>query len=157
MTNSMIANSVIANSMLARFFNIDLWLVGIGHFVALCASFQVPARLGWKEDLAQLRPFNRKLLWVQSSFTVLTIIAFGTFTLALHNEFLQGNHVALGLSLYIGLFWTFRVGVDAFYFSHKDWPQGKLFVVGHVMLTSLFVSFMVSYLGLFCWHVWLKA
>ena len=148
MTNSMIVNSVIA-----KFFNVDLWLVGIGHFVALCASFQVPARLGWKEDLAQLRPFNRKLLWVQSSFTVLTIIAFGTFTLTLHNEFLRGDRAAMALCLFIGLFWTFRIGVDAFYFSHKDWPQGKLFVIGHIMLTSLFVSFMVSYLGLFCWQV----
>ena len=145
------------NLLLERFFNIDLWLVGIGHFVALCASFQVPSRLGWKEDLAKLRPFNRKLLWVQSTFTVLTIIAFGTFTLTLHNEFLQGDRAAIALSLFIGIFWTFRVGVDAFYFSHKDWPQGKQFVIGHILLTSLFVSFAISYLGLFFWRVWLKA
>jgi alginate O-acetyltransferase complex protein AlgI len=144
------------NSLIERFFNVDLWLVGIGHFIALCASFQVPFRLGWKEDLVKLRPFNRKLLWVQSTFTVLTIIAFGTFTLALHNEFLLGDHAAIGLSLFIGIFWAFRVGVDAFYFSHEDWPQGKQFVVGHILLTSLFVSFAISYLGLFCWHVWLK-
>jgi alginate O-acetyltransferase complex protein AlgI len=145
------------HSLLENFFNVALWLAGIGHFMALCASFQVPSRLGWKEDLAQLKPFNRKLLWVQSSFTVLTIIAFGTFTLALHNEFLHGDRAAMALSLFIGLFWTFRVGVDAFYFSHKDWPQGKQFVIGHILLTSLFISFAISYLGLFFWHVWLKA
>jgi hypothetical protein len=145
------------HSLLESFFNVALWLAGIGHFMALCASFQVPSRLGWKEDLAQLRPFNRKLLWVQSSFTVLTIIAFGTFTLALHNEFLRGDRAAMALSLFIGSFWTFRVGVDAFYFSHQDWPKGKQFVVGHILLTSLFVSFAISYLGLFFWHVWLKA
>jgi hypothetical protein len=145
------------HSLLENFFNVALWLAGIGHFMALCASFQVPSRLGWKEDLAQLKPFNRKLLWVQSSFTVLTIIAFGTFTLALHNEFLHGDRAAMALSLFIGLFWTFRVGVDAFYFSHKDWPQGKQFVIGHILLTSLFISFAISYLGLFFWHVCLKA
>ncbi|HWF04059.1 MAG TPA: hypothetical protein VHA06_10250 [Candidatus Angelobacter sp.] len=88
---------------------------------------------------------------------MLTIIAFGTFTLALHNEFLHGDRAAMALSLFIGLFWTFRVGVDAFYFSHKDWPQGKQFVIGHILLTSLFISFAISYLGLFFWHVWLKA
>jgi alginate O-acetyltransferase complex protein AlgI len=145
------------HSLLENFFNVALWLAGIGHFMALCASFQVPSRLGWKEDLAQLKPFNRKLLWVQSSFTVLTIIAFGTFTLALHNEFLYGDRAAMALSLFIGLFWTFRVGVDAFYFSHQDWPKGKQFVIGHILLTTLFVSFMVNYLGLFFWHLWLKA
>lgn len=141
------------NSLMIKLFDVDLWLVGIGHFIALCASFQVPLRLGWKEDLVKLRPFNRKLLWVQSTFTVLTIIAFGSFTLVFHNDFLQGNHVAIALSLFIGIFWAYRVGVDAFYFSHKDWPQGKQFVVGHILLTALFVSFTVSYLGLFCWQM----
>ena len=54
------------SSLAERFFNFDLWLVGAAHFVILCASFQVPYRLRWKEDLRQLMPFNRKLLWVQS-------------------------------------------------------------------------------------------
>ncbi len=69
------------NSLSERFFDFDLWLVGAAHFVILFASFQVPYRLGWKQDLRQLMPFNRKLLWVQSGFTVFTIIAFGTLTL----------------------------------------------------------------------------
>jgi hypothetical protein len=129
-----------------RFFNFDFWLVGIGHFVILFASFQVPSRLKWKEDLAQLMPFNRKLLWVQSSFTVLTIIAFGTLTLVLHQEMLRGDRAALGLACFIGVYWTARIFVDAFYFSHEDWPKGKMFVVGHFLLTSLF-----TFLGASCW------
>ena len=55
------------NTMVARFFDFDLWLAGAGHFVILTASFQVPYRLRWKEDLKQLMPLNRKLLWVQSA------------------------------------------------------------------------------------------
>ena len=85
-------------SLAWRFFDLDLWLVGAAHFVILCASFQVPYRLRWKQDLQQLMPFNRKLLWVQSGFTVLTIIAFGTLTLVLHTELLRGDRAALGLA-----------------------------------------------------------
>jgi hypothetical protein len=144
------------NSFMQRFFDFDLWFVGAGHFVLLCASFQVPFRLRWKDDLAKLMPFNRKILWVQSSFTVLTIIAFGTLTLFLHQELLRGDRAALGLALYAGVLWTTRVLVDAFYFSHRDWPQGKQFVIGHVLLTSLFCVLAASYLGLVAWHVWLK-
>jgi alginate O-acetyltransferase complex protein AlgI len=135
-----------------RFFNLDLWLAGLGHFVILFASFQVPFRLKWKEDLVKLMPFNRKLLWMQSSFTVLTIIAFGMLTLVLHRELLRGDRAAMGLACFIGTYWTARILVDAFYFSHEDWPQGKEFVVGHFLLTSLFVFLAVSYLGLFVWH-----
>ena len=145
------------HSLLERLFDLDLWLAGTGHFVILFASFQVPSRLRWKEDLAQLMPFNRKLLWVQGGFTVLTIIAFGTLTLLLHEEFLRGDRAALGLACFIGIYWTARILVDAFYFSHSDWPQGKLLAAGHVFLTSLFVALACSYWGLIAWQVWLRA
>jgi alginate O-acetyltransferase complex protein AlgI len=145
------------NSLAERCFNLILWLAGAGHFAILFASFQVPSRLRWKEDLAQLMPFNRKLLWVQSGFTVLTIIAFGVLTLALHTEMLRGDRAAMGLACFIGSYWTARVLVDAFYFSSEDWPKGKQFVIGHVLLTSLFVALASSYWGLLAWQVWLRA
>jgi alginate O-acetyltransferase complex protein AlgI len=142
------------NSLAERFFDFDLWLVGAAHFVILVASFQVPIQLRWKQDLRQLMPFNRKLLWVQSGFTVLTIIAFGTLTLALHAELLRGDRAALGIACFIGIYWTARILVDSLYFSHEDWPKGGKFVVGHFLLTSLFSLLAASYLGLFLWHVW---
>jgi alginate O-acetyltransferase complex protein AlgI len=144
------------NELASRLFDVDLWLVGAAHFVILVASFQVPYRLGWKQDLKQLIPFNRKLLWVQGGFTVLTIIAFGTLTLALHTELLRGDRAALGLAAFIGIYWTTRILVDAIYFSHADWPKGTVFVVGHILLTFLFSFLAASYLGLFVWQVWLR-
>jgi hypothetical protein len=122
----------------------------------LFASFQVPYRLRWKQDLAQLMAFNRKLLWVQGGFTVLTIMAFGTLTLALHGEMLRGDRAAMGLVCFIGSYWTARIIIDAFYFSHEDWPQGRQFVIGHFLLTCLFVALMTSYWALFVWQVWLR-
>src|SRR5437660_10866719 len=145
------------NSLTQRVFDIDLWFVGAAHFVILFASFQVPYRLGWKQDLRQLMPFNRKLLWVQSGFTVLTIIAFGTLTLVLHKELLRGDRAAMALAFFVATYWTARILVDAFYFTHEDWPKGRQFALGHVLLTSLFLSLAASYWGLLLWQVWLKS
>jgi len=139
-----------------EFFDYALWLAGLGHFVILVASFQVPGRLDWKHDLAQLKPFNRKLLWVQGSFTVLTIIAFGVLILALHGEFLSGDRAAMGLAMFIAVYWSARVVVDIFYFSHSDWPRGRVFVVGHILLTSLFSSLAVIFAALLVWQRLLK-
>jgi hypothetical protein len=144
------------NSLIERVFDLALWLAGAGHFVILIASSQVPFRLQWKKDLAGLMPFNRKLLWVQSGFTVLTIIAFGTLTLALHSEMLRGDRAALGIAAFIGTYWTARVVVDAFYFSHTDWPKGRQFAIGHILLTTLFSLLATTYLALFIWRVWLN-
>jgi len=138
----------------AQIFSLAIWLAGAAHFLILVASFQVPARLQWKKDLAQLMPFNRKLLWVQSSFTVLTIIAFGTLTLVLHSEFIRGDRAALGIACFIATYWTARILVDAFYFSHADWPQGRKFAIGHILLTSLFSFLAASYWGLVVWQLW---
>lgn len=140
------------NATVQHLLGIALWLAGIGHFVILLASFQVPYRLRWKEDLQSLMPFNRKLLWVQGSFTVLTILAFGILTLALHAEMLRGDRAALALAAFIAVYWTARVLVDAFYFSHSDWPKGGLFVVGHTLLTFLFCALAVTYWALVISH-----
>lgn len=130
---------------LMHWLNLALWLAGAGHFCLLMASFQVPHRLGWKEDLVKLMPFNRKLLWVYGGFTVLTIVAFGTLTLLLHAEIMRGDRAALALAAFIAIYWTARILVDAFYFKHTDWPPGLSFVAGHVLLTTLFVALAGTY------------
>ena len=128
-----------------------LWFAGIGHFSILFASFQVPSRLGWKKDLAQLTPFNRKLMWVYGGTTLLTIIAFGTMTLLLHQEFLAGDRAALALAAFIAIFWTLRILVDFLYFEHSDWPTGLQFIVGHFLLTTLFTALAVTYWTVLIW------
>ena len=70
---------------------------------------------------------------------------------------LRGDRAALGLTCFIATYWTARILVDAFYFSSDDWPKGSLFVIGHILLTSLFVALACSYWGLFVWNVSLRA
>ena len=142
--------------MIERLFSLALWLAGIGHFVILTASVQVPARFGWKKDFAKLTPFNRKLFWIYSSYTFATILAFGVLTLFLHDELLRGDRAALALAAFIGIFWAGRIGIDYLVFSHDDWPKGRAFVAGHLLLTSLFVCIAGTYLGLVAWHLWLR-
>jgi hypothetical protein len=137
-------------------FSLALWLAGIGHFVVLIASFQVPRRLGWKQDLAKLTPFNRKLMWVHGGFAVLTIIAFGILMLTLHGELLRGDRAAMGLAAFIGIYWAARIVVDFTYYEHKDWPRGRSFVAGHILLTLLFFFLSATNLSVFVWNAWLR-
>ncbi len=134
-------------------FDLALWLTGVGHVCVLGASLQVPYRLGWKHDLAKLTPFNRKLMWTYGAFIVLTIVAFGSLTLVLHDEMLRGDRAALGLAAFIGTFWLTRILIDALYLSHSDWPPGRAFAVAHALLTGLFVALATTYLGLTAWHL----
>jgi alginate O-acetyltransferase complex protein AlgI len=133
--------------------DLALWLAGLGHFAVLGASLQVPARLRWPEELARLSSLNRKLMWTYGGFTVLTIVAFGTLTLLLHEELARGDRPALGLAGFIGVYWAARIAVDLLWFSHADWPAGRPFVVGHALLLALFLFLAGTYLGLVAWHL----
>jgi len=127
--------------------SLALWLAGIGHFVVLIASFQVPSRLRWKEDLRKLTSFNRKLMWVHGGFAIYTIVSFGVITLWLHREMLSGQRAAVALSIFIGVYWLLRIVVDFAYYEHSDWPAGRGLIIGHILLTSLFAFLSATYLG----------
>jgi hypothetical protein len=69
---------------------------------------------------------------------------------------LHGERSALGLAAFVGIYWATRIVVDFTYYDHNDWPRGPGFVIGHVLLTLLFVFLSATYLSLFVWRVWLQ-
>jgi hypothetical protein len=110
----------------------------------------------WKTDLAKLLPMNRKLVWVTSGYIVGTYLTFGILTLLLHAELLRGDKAALALASFIGLYWLARLVIDGVYYHHDAWPQGRIFVVAHVLLDCLFAALTLIYLGLVAWRLWLR-
>ncbi len=138
--------------MVEKLFSLALWAAALGHFILPAAGLQIPYRFHWKNDLAKLHPFNRKLMWVYLFFITFVILAFGTLTLAFHEMFLRGDPLALGLATFIGLFWLARVLVDFFYFDSREWPVGNYFVLGHVLLITLDSFLCLTYLGLVVWR-----
>jgi hypothetical protein len=130
-----------------------LWLAGAGHFSLLTVSAQVPARLGWRADLARLTDFNRRFVWVASGFIVFTYLGFGVLTLLLHDEMVRGDRSAALLAGFIGLYWLVRIVVDATAFRGAPWPRGWLFRLAHLALVALFGYFVVVYLGLAIAHL----
>ena len=146
-------HSLMMMKSITWWFDLALWLAAIGTFCTLGAGLQAPIRLKWKEDFAKLAPFNRKIFYTYYGTIGFIIISFGILSLVLHEEMLSGSKPALCLAGFMGSFWTFRILVDFFYFSHKDWPQGACYLMGHILLTSLFIAMASVYLGLVAWHV----
>jgi len=115
-----------------------LYAAAVGHLVVLIASLQVPARLGWKEDLPKLTRFNQKVFWVYGFYILLCIVSFAILTWRLHDAFMTGDLAARWLAGFIAVFWTLRILVDVAWYDHHDWPAGNSLVVGHGLVTSLF-------------------
>lgn len=45
---------------------------------------------------------------------------------------------------------------DFAYYEHDDWPRGRGFVVGHILLTLLFIFLAATYAALVIWRVLLS-
>ncbi|HXB75585.1 MAG TPA: membrane bound O-acyl transferase family-domain-containing protein [Candidatus Acidoferrales bacterium] len=122
-----------------------IYAAAIGHLVVLIASVQVPARLGWKQDIPKLTRFNQKVFWVYGFYILLCIVSFAAITWRLHDSFLAGEPAARAIAGFIAIFWTVRVLVDLFWYDHRDWPQGNALVAGHALATSLFCTLAAVY------------
>lgn len=134
-------------------FSLALWLAALAQVGLLVVSLQVPARLNWRQELAVLQPFNRKLMWAYGIFVVLTYLGFAALTLGLHGELLRGDRAAVGLALFMGFYWLARIVVDLTYFESRDWPRGRFLQLGHWLLNGVFVFLTATYLGLVTWQI----
>ncbi len=149
-------HSLVTQHDLRWWFSTALWCAAVGNFVTICAGSQVPFRLNWKEELARLSSFNRKIFLNYYGYIGLSIVSWGTLTILLHEELLAGDRAALMLAFLIGTFWGIRVLVDFLFFSHKDWPPGPEMVIGHTCLTALFCALTSTYFSLIIWHLMMK-
>lgn len=122
-----------------------IWFAAAGNFLTMAAGIQVPKRLNWNQQLGMLTPFNRKIFLNYYFYTGGVIAAWGLLTVLLHGEIIAGDRAAGLLCCVITLFWAARVLVDAFWFKHDDWPSGSELVIGHAMLTTLFVCLTAAY------------
>ena len=138
---------------LVWWFDKGLWVLGGLQLCVLLASFQVPRRLKWHEELPRLSPFNQKLMWTYGVTVAFTIAAFGAATLGLHGNMLRGEPAALAIAGFAAIFWTFRLLCDAFYFRSEDWPEGVDLQIGHALLNTLFASLLMGYSALVLWHL----
>jgi alginate O-acetyltransferase complex protein AlgI len=146
-------HSELAQHQLGWYLSLALWLASAGNFCAIAAGIQIPYRLNWREELPKLSSFNRKIFLNYYFYIGVMVLTWGSLTAFLHDDMLRGGRSSVCLAGIMAGFWTLRVVVDFVFFKHSDWPKGAQFVIGHVLLTSLFIFLATSYLGLVLWQV----
>lgn len=118
---------------------------GALHFVLLCAGAMVPKILNWRENLARLNPFLRRLFWVYASFVFLMILAFGSLSLAHAEELASGDALARSLCAVIAICWIVRLGIQWFVFDARQIPTGTFVAIGYHTLTLIFIALVLIY------------
>jgi alginate O-acetyltransferase complex protein AlgI len=116
-------HQLIARNTWDSYLSHALYAAALGHLAVLIASFQAPARLGWKQDIPKLTRFNQKVFWVYGFYILFCIVSFAALTWRLHDAFLAGGQAARWIAGFIAMFWTIRVLVDLFWYTTATGPR----------------------------------
>lgn len=116
-----------------------LRLAGALHFVILIASALTPRMLDWRNGLAPLHPFLRRLFWVYGVFITIVIAAFGVLALRHAPEMAAGEPVARSLCVFIAIFWSARLFVQFFVFDAQPFLTRWWIAAGYHSLTLAFI------------------
>lgn len=120
--------------------------IGAGlQLLILIASALVPRVLEWRQNLAGLNPFLRRLFWVYGVFIVLTIVAFATLTFLHAGAMAAGEPVARSLCAFIAIFWTGRLVVQFAVFDARPFLTNWFYKAGYRALTVIFTVLVLIY------------
>jgi hypothetical protein len=122
-----------------------LLIGGLLHFVILVASGLTPRVLDWRQTLAALDPFLRRLFWVYGGFIVLVIVSFGILTLSHADELASGTPLSRAICAIIAIFWLARLAVQFFVFDPRRFLTTTFLRLGYHGLTLLFTALVFIY------------
>jgi hypothetical protein len=113
---------------------------GLGQLVLALASLAIPAVLGWKAELAKVRPLTREVFWTYAGYIWATNVAFGLVSMLLPAALLDGSPLAGSVTAFIAFYWGARCPIQWFCFDRSDVPSGWHVAIAEVALNILFVS-----------------
>ena len=122
-----------------------LYIAAICQLGILTASSLVPRALNWRENLAGVHPFIRRLFWVYGCFIVLIIIGFSLLTFANAESMANGDPVGRSLCLFIAVFWSARLFVQFLIFDARPFLTNWFYKIGYHALSVVFAALVAIY------------
>ena len=118
---------------------------GVGQLGLVVASLAIPRALGWREDLARLRPLTRQVFWTYAGYIWCTNLAFGLASALAPHWLLDRTPLAGAVCGFIATYWGARLVIQFAYFDRSDAPKGPLFAIAEAALVVLFLLLTLIY------------
>lgn len=121
-----------------------LFGAGAMHFCNIPGMVAAPRVLGWKEDLANIKPINRNIFIVLCGGIMITILGTGVVVMANSKSLLDGSRLSSSLCFFLSVLWAYRFLIQAVLYS-KIWPKGFVARLSHGGLLALFFCLTAVY------------
>jgi hypothetical protein len=114
-------------------------LAGLGQLALCGASLAIPRVLGWREDVAKLRPLTREVFWTYAGYIWATNLAFSLLSTFAPAALLGGSLLATAVAGFITAYWGVRVVIQLTAFRRAGAPAGLHVRLAAWALTVLFI------------------
>lgn len=114
-------------------------LAGIGQLLLVVASPAIPRVLGWRQEMAQVRPLTRQVFWTWAGYVWLSHMAFGLLSTFAPGLLVDRGPLSGFVAAFIGTWWGARLIIQFTYFDRSAAPPGMIYKLGEYALVLLFV------------------
>lgn len=141
---------------MAALIKMAIFYCGIGHFLLCTGSLFIPKVMQWKKHLGGMHPLLRQMFWTYATYILVINFCFGIVSVFGPHELLNGSFLAKTITLFIGIYWLTRIGIQFFYFDRSKAPKGTVYTLAETGLICLFIIFSITYLfGFFFNNGWI--
>jgi hypothetical protein len=130
-----------------------IWIGGLVQLGIVGAALWVPRVMNWRQLLAPLHPFMRRLFWVYAAFIMGVNLCFGAISVTQAGALASGGSLSRLICGFIALYWLARLAVQLFVFDVRPLVRSRLVMFGHYMLTAAFIYLAAVY-GWAAAHPW---
>jgi CBS domain containing-hemolysin-like protein len=109
------------------------------------SSLAIPWLLGWKEEVARLRPLTKRVFWTYAGYILVTNISFGLLSLLMPEQLAAHTPLAIAVAGFIALYWLSRLVIQITVFDRVESPKEPLFRVARLLYLAAFTSLVVVY------------
>src|SRR5258708_12685493 len=93
-------------------------IAGLGQLVLIVASLAIPRILGWKEEMAKLRPLTRQVFWTYAGYIWATNLAFGLLSALAPHWLSDQSGLSATVPSFIAVYWFPRLILLSHYSHH---------------------------------------
>ena len=117
-----------------------LMLAGVGQLGLALGSLGLPRLLGWREEMARLRPLTREVFWTHAGYIWAINVSLGVLSAFAPGLLLDGSPLARALGGFIAAYWGVRLLVQFLYFDRSARPDGLGYRIAEAALVMLFLA-----------------
>jgi hypothetical protein len=120
-------------------------LAGVAQLALAVGSLAISRLLGWRAELAVLRPLTRQVFWTYAVYIWCTNLSFGLLSALGGRWLLDGSPLAAAVTAFIAAYWGARLAIQFLYYDRSGVPPGWLPRVGEPALVCLFAFLALTY------------